>query len=53
VSETTPSESESYQLAAGHRELLDQILDKWSLQVLERLCTGRRASTNCAENSRR
>ena len=38
MSETTPSESESYQLAAGHRELLDQILDKWSLQVLERLC---------------
>lgn len=36
--ETKPSPSESHQLAARHRELLDQILDKWSLQVLERLC---------------
>jgi DNA-binding HxlR family transcriptional regulator len=26
------------QLAAHHRELLDQVLDKWSLQVLDCLC---------------
>lgn len=26
------------QITADHRELLDQILDKWSLQVLDRLC---------------
>lgn len=26
------------QIAAPHRELLDQVLDKWSLQVLEQLC---------------
>ncbi|WP_432548372.1 winged helix-turn-helix transcriptional regulator [Kineococcus sp. SYSU DK004] len=25
-------------IAAPHRELLDQVLDKWSLQVLEELC---------------
>ncbi|NAZ86019.1 transcriptional regulator [Kineococcus sp. T90] len=26
------------EIAAPHRELLDQVLDKWSLQVLEELC---------------
>ncbi|MGW0183064.1 winged helix-turn-helix transcriptional regulator [Nocardia sp. NPDC003345] len=26
------------QLSARHRELLDQVLDKWSIQVLEALC---------------
>lgn len=26
------------QLTAAHRELLDQVLDKWSLQVLDKLC---------------
>jgi DNA-binding HxlR family transcriptional regulator len=26
------------QIAAPHRELLDQLLDKWSLQVLDTLC---------------
>ena len=26
------------QIAAAHRELLDQVLDKWSLQVLDELC---------------
>ena len=31
--ETTPAA-----LAPAHRELLDQVLDKWSLQVLESLC---------------
>ncbi|CNF75496.1 HxlR family transcriptional regulator [Mycobacterium tuberculosis] len=26
------------QIEAGHRELLDQVLDKWSLSVLSELC---------------
>lgn len=26
------------QVTAAHRELLDQVLDKWSLRVLDRLC---------------
>ncbi|MFE7722773.1 winged helix-turn-helix transcriptional regulator [Nocardia rhizosphaerihabitans] len=26
------------QLTAQHRELLDQMLDKWSLQIMEALC---------------
>lgn len=30
--------TETAQLTATHRELLDQVLDKWSLQVLEVLC---------------
>ncbi|WP_369056282.1 winged helix-turn-helix transcriptional regulator [Kineococcus terrestris] len=29
---------EALRIAAPHRELLDQVLDKWSLQVLEELC---------------
>ncbi|MGW9113884.1 winged helix-turn-helix transcriptional regulator [Microbacterium sp. NPDC055683] len=28
------------QIAAPHRELLDQVLDKWSLAVLNELCEG-------------
>jgi len=32
MSETGPA------LTPAHRELLDQVLDKWSLQVLESLC---------------
>lgn len=28
------------QITAPHRELLDQLLDKWSLQVLDTLCEG-------------
>ncbi|WP_017586399.1 winged helix-turn-helix transcriptional regulator [Nocardiopsis ganjiahuensis] len=35
--ETTPA-APATQITAEHRELLDQILDKWSLQVLDRLC---------------
>jgi DNA-binding HxlR family transcriptional regulator len=27
-----------FELSAPHRELLDQVLDKWSLQVLAELC---------------
>lgn len=30
------------QVTAAHRELLDQVLDKWSLQVLDTLCEGPR-----------
>ncbi|PSL56974.1 HxlR family transcriptional regulator [Saccharothrix carnea] len=30
--------AQSPQITAPHRELLDQVLDKWSLQVLDRLC---------------
>ncbi|WP_432492334.1 winged helix-turn-helix transcriptional regulator [Kineococcus auxinigenes] len=30
--------SEGLEITAPHRELLDQVLDKWSLQVLEELC---------------
>ncbi|WP_020495611.1 winged helix-turn-helix transcriptional regulator [Sciscionella marina] len=33
--ETEPSE---LTISAPHRELLDQVLDKWSLQVLNALC---------------
>jgi DNA-binding HxlR family transcriptional regulator len=30
--------AETPQLTERHRELLDQVLDKWSLQVLDALC---------------
>jgi DNA-binding HxlR family transcriptional regulator len=36
--ETAPPRSDSPQLTEQHRELLDQMLDKWSLQVLDALC---------------
>lgn len=38
--ETTDSGSDNSQpqLTEQHRELLDQVLDKWSLQVLDALC---------------
>ncbi|WP_378735072.1 winged helix-turn-helix transcriptional regulator [Nocardia brasiliensis] len=36
--ETAPARSDSPQLTEQHRELLDQVLDKWSLQVLDALC---------------
>ena len=36
--ETTPSSPVGPQLTQDHRELLDQVLDKWSLQVLDALC---------------
>jgi DNA-binding HxlR family transcriptional regulator len=38
MAETAPSLSGSPQLTERHRELLDQVLDKWSLQVLDALC---------------
>ena len=34
----TPTETDRLQITAPHRELLDQLLDKWSLQVLDVLC---------------
>ncbi|MFC8798106.1 winged helix-turn-helix transcriptional regulator [Promicromonospora sp. NPDC057138] len=34
----TREPAERIQIAPQHRELLDQVLDKWSLQVLEEVC---------------
>jgi DNA-binding HxlR family transcriptional regulator len=34
----TTEHAERIQISAHHRELLDQVLDKWSLQVLDELC---------------
>ncbi|TQM29709.1 winged helix-turn-helix transcriptional regulator [Nocardia bhagyanarayanae] len=36
--DTAPHSSDSPQLTERHRELLDQVLDKWSLQILDALC---------------
>lgn len=38
VRETTPAPQEHFHISAAHRELLDQVLDKWSLDVLNLLC---------------
>ncbi|RDI48176.1 winged helix-turn-helix transcriptional regulator [Nocardia mexicana] len=38
MQETAPPHSDAPQLTERHRELLDQVLDKWSLQVLDALC---------------
>jgi DNA-binding HxlR family transcriptional regulator len=38
VPETAPPPPAGPQLTERHRELLDQVLDKWSLQVLDALC---------------
>ena len=38
VTETSPVTTVPGQLTAAHRELLDQVLDKWSLQILDTLC---------------
>lgn len=38
MQETAAPDSHSLQLTAQHRELLDQMLDKWSMLVLETLC---------------
>ncbi len=38
MTETSPSATAPTQLTAAHRELLDHVLDKWSLQVLDTLC---------------
>ena len=34
----TTEPAERVLISAHHRELLDQVLDKWSLQVLDELC---------------
>lgn len=34
----TTEPAERIQISGHHRELLDQVLDKWSLQVLDELC---------------
>ncbi len=36
--ETAAETSGQSQVTTEHRELLDQVLDKWSLQVLDKLC---------------
>lgn len=36
MQETAPSDQSL--ITGSHRELLDQVLDKWSLQVLDKLC---------------
>ena len=38
MQETAPSAPYASGITASHRELLDQVLDKWSLQVMEELC---------------
>ncbi|WP_018785809.1 helix-turn-helix domain-containing protein [Micromonospora sp. CNB394] len=36
--DTTTAPAEEMRIDAPHRELLDQVLDKWSLSVLNELC---------------
>ncbi|MDA0565574.1 helix-turn-helix transcriptional regulator [Streptomonospora sp. S1-112] len=38
MGETAETTAERRVIAPRHRELLDQVLDKWSLQVLDQLC---------------
>lgn len=38
MTETTRTTADQPQIAVEHRELLDQVLDKWSLQILDVLC---------------
>ena len=38
MSDTDHATSGHTQITTSHRELLDQVLDKWSLQVLDNLC---------------
>ncbi len=38
MNETSHLDTALLQVDAPHRELLDQVLDKWSLQVLDVLC---------------
>ncbi|MEV1146835.1 helix-turn-helix domain-containing protein [Micromonospora sp. NPDC049799] len=38
MADTDPSPAERLEVTRPHRELLDQVLDKWSLAVLNRLC---------------
>ncbi|MFI8090818.1 winged helix-turn-helix transcriptional regulator [Streptomyces sp. NPDC086080] len=36
--DTAQSHDDGFEIARPHRELLDQVLDKWSLSVLNELC---------------
>lgn len=36
--DTPPGHEGRFEIALPHRELLDQVLDKWSLSVLNELC---------------
>lgn len=36
--DTSPADRDELTVSAPHRELLDQVLDKWSLAVLNQLC---------------
>jgi len=38
VTETTPRHTTELTISAAHRDLLDQVLDKWSLGILNELC---------------
>lgn len=38
MTDTTEQSSDRLEITAPHRELLDQVLDKWSLQILDELC---------------
>jgi DNA-binding HxlR family transcriptional regulator len=38
MNDTSHPDADLLQVDAPHRELLDQVLDKWSLQVLDELC---------------
>lgn len=38
MKETTQTQPGPLRVGASHRELLDQVLDKWSLLVMEELC---------------
>jgi DNA-binding HxlR family transcriptional regulator len=38
VTDTSTPDSHRFEIDAPQRELLDQVLDKWSLQVLNELC---------------
>ncbi|GLJ80543.1 winged helix-turn-helix transcriptional regulator [Microbacterium imperiale] len=38
MTDTAPHRGDRFDIAAPHRELLDQVLDKWSLAVLNELC---------------
>lgn len=39
MTDTTAPDVSEFAISAAHRELLDQVLDKWSLGVLNELCT--------------
>lgn len=39
MNDTAHPQSDLLQVDAPHRELLDQVLDKWSLQILDVLCS--------------